>query len=138
MGRLQQKVIFILWFVIFCCLPFFFLQTAFPVSAAVSVIPYTPSADSLTTDGKYLRLDLRNVWTGDCEDVPQEVACSSFLTVTFTISGLGKLTDSYTISLLGTAGDLTFWNDASDTATAGIVHVSGDGVYHVPLIAYCW
>lgn len=134
MGRLQQKVVFILRLVIFCCLPFFFLQTAFLVSAAVAVIPYTPSADSLTTDGKYLRLDLRNVWTGDCEDVPKEVACSGFLDVTFTISGLGRLTDPYTVSLLGTAGDLTFWNDASDTATAGTVHVSIDGTYHVQTI----
>lgn len=134
MKKLRQKVIFIFMSAMLCCSLFFSLKTAFPVSAAVTMIPYTPSADSLTTDGKYLRLNLRNVWNGNCEDVPQAVACSDFINVTFTISGLGKLTDPYTISLLGTAGDLTFWNDASDTATAGTVHVSRDGTYNVRTI----
>ncbi len=134
MRKLRQKAVFILLSIMLCCFSFLSLQTAFPVSAAVTVIPYTPSADSLTTDGKYLRLNLRNVWNGSCEDVPQDVACSGFLSVTFTISGLGKLTAPYTVSLLGTAGDLTFWNHPSDTAVAGTVHVTRDGTYNVQTI----
>lgn len=134
MKRVQQKVNFIFCSIICFCFLFFSLSITFPVSAAVISIPYTPSPDSLTTDGKYLRLNLRNVWNGNCEDVPQAVTCSGFINVTFTISGLGKLTDPYTVSLLGTAGDLTFWNNASDTASAGNVHVSRDGTYNVQTI----
>ena len=131
MRTLRQKVVFILMSAMLCCPLFFSPQIPLPVSATVTDIPYTPSADSLTTDGKYLRLNLRNTWNGSCEDVPQDVTCSGFLSVTFTISGLGKLTAPYTVSLLGAAGDLTFWNDSSDTATAGTVHVTRDGTYNV-------
>lgn len=79
-----------------------------PVSATATVLPYTQSSDSLTTNGLYLRLNLRNEWgNSNCTDL-QPSSASDYLSVTFTISGLGKLSEPYVVSLLGAAEDLTF------------------------------
>lgn len=102
-----------------------------PVSATINALPYTQSLDSLTTNGLYLRLNLRNKWgNSNCTDL-QSSPASDYLNVTFTISGLGKLSEPYVVSLLGTAEDLTFFGIEEDTATPGKVHVTRDGTYQV-------
>lgn len=102
-----------------------------PVSATTSALPYTQSSDSLTTNGLYLRLNLRNEQgNSNCTDL-QPSPASDYLNVTFTISGLGRLSEPYVISLLGTAEDLTFFGTEEDTATPGVVHVTRDGTYQV-------
>lgn len=102
-----------------------------PVSATITALPYTQSLDSLTTNGLYLRLNLRNKWgNSNCTDL-QPSPASDYLNVTFTISGLGKLSEPYVVSLLGTAEDLTFFGIEEDTATPGKVHVTRDGTYQV-------
>ena len=72
---------------------FFTQQTA--VTAAEINIPYTDSNQGFTTgmDGTSLCLNLRNANNCICEDIPQDVACSGYLSVTFSIHGIG--TDAY-------------------------------------------
>ena len=83
-----------------------------PVSATATVLPYTQSSDSLTTNGLYLRLNLRNEWgNSNCTDL-QPSSASDYLSVTFTISGLGKLSEPYVVS-------------------PGEVHITRDGTYQV-------
>lgn len=102
-----------------------------PVSATATALPYTQSSDSLTTNGLYLRLNLRNEWgNSNCTDL-QPSPASDYLSVTFTISGLGKLSEPYVVSLLGAAEDLTFFGTEEDTATPGEVHITRDGTYQV-------
>ena len=102
-----------------------------PVSATATALPYTQSSDSLTTNGLYLRLNLRNEWgNSNCTDL-QPSSASDYLSVTFTISGLGKLSEPYVVSLLGAAEDLTFFGTEEDTATPGEVHITRDGTYQV-------
>lgn len=102
-----------------------------PVSATATTLPYTQSSNSLTTNGLYLRLNLRNEWgNSNCTDL-QPSPASDYLSVTFTISGLGKLSEPYVVSLLGTAEDLIFFGTDEDTATPGKVHVTRDGTYQV-------
>lgn len=81
-----------------------------PVSATATVLPYTQSSDSLTTNGLYLRLNLRNEWgNSNCTDL-QPSSASDYLSVTFTISGLGKLSEPYVVSLLGAGRPYIFRN----------------------------
>lgn len=102
-----------------------------PVSATATALPYTQSPDSFTTNGLYLRLNLRNEQgNSNCTDL-QPSPASDYLNVTFTISGLGRLSEPYVVSLLGTAEDLTFFGTEEDTATPGMVHVTRDGTYQV-------
>ena len=102
-----------------------------PVSATATALPYTQSPDSFTTNGLYLRLNLRNEQgNSNCTDL-QPSPASDYLNVTFTISGLGRLSEPYVVSLLGTAEDLTFFGTEEDTATPGVVHVTRDGTYQV-------
>ena len=102
-----------------------------PVSAIAIALPYTQSPDSFTTNGLYLRLNLRNEQgNSNCTDL-QPSPASDYLNVTFTISGLGRLSEPYVVSLLGTAEDLIFFGTEEDTATPGVVHVTRDGTYQV-------
>lgn len=102
-----------------------------PVSATATVLPYTQSSGSLTKNGLYLRLNLRNEWgNSNCTDL-QSCPASDYLNVTFTISGLGRLSEPYVVSLLGAAEDLTFFGTEEDTTTPGVVHVTRDGTYQV-------
>ena len=102
-----------------------------PVSATATALPYTQSSDSFTTNGLYLRLNLRNEQgNSNCTDL-QPSRASDYLSVTFTISGLGELSEPYVVSLLGAAEDLTFFGTDEDTATPGVVHITRDGTYQV-------
>lgn len=102
-----------------------------PVSATATALPYTQSPDSFTTNGLYLRLNLRNEQgNSNCTDL-QPSPASDYLNVTFTISGLGRLSEPYVVSLLGAAEDLTFFGTDEDTATPGVVHITRDGTYQV-------
>lgn len=102
-----------------------------PVSATATALPYTQSPDSFTTNGLYLRLNLRNEQgNSNCTDL-QLSSASDYLNVTFTISGLGRLSEPYVVSLLGAAEDLTFFGTEEDTATPGMVHITRDGTYQV-------
>ncbi len=76
-------------------------------------------------------MNLRNEWgNSNCTDL-QSCPASDYLNVTFTISGLGRLSEPYVVSLLGAAEDLTFFGTEEDTTTPGVVHVTRDGTYQV-------
>lgn len=82
-----------------------------PVSATATALPYTQSSDSLTTNGLYLRLNLRNEWgNSNCTDL-QPSPASDYLSVTFTISGLGKALRTLCGFSVGCCGrSYIFWN----------------------------
>lgn len=126
---------------------FFTQQTA--VTAAEINIPYTDSNQGFTTgmDGTSLCLNLRNANNCICEDIPQDVACSGYLSVTFSIHGIG--TDAYRLQKDGTQGTpyfaelvgvvrsaqdeeiLRFCNGEEDDFAPGTVAITGDGTYTV-------
>lgn len=126
---------------------FFTQQTA--VTAAEINIPYTDSNQGFTTgmDGTSLCLNLRNANNCICEDIPQDVACSGHLSVTFSIHGIG--TDAYRLQKDGTQGTpyfaelvgvvrsaqdeeiLRFCNGEEDDFAPGTVAITGDGTYTV-------
>lgn len=126
---------------------FFTQQTA--VTAAEINIPYTDSNQGFTTgmDGTSLCLNLRNANNCICEDIPQNVACSGYLSVTFSIHGIG--TDAYRLQKDGTQGTpyfaelvgvvrsaqdeeiLRFCNGEEDDFAPGTVAITGDGTYTV-------
>lgn len=126
---------------------FFTQQTA--VTAAEINIPYTDSNQGFTTgmDGTSLCLNLRNANNCICEDIPQDVACSGYLSVTFSIHGIG--TDAYRLRKDGTQGTpyfaelvgvvrsaqdeeiLRFCNGEEDDFAPGTVAITGDGTYTV-------
>lgn len=126
---------------------FFTQQTA--VTAAEINIPYTDSNQGFTTgmDGTSLCLNLRNANNCICEDIPQDVACSGYLSVTFSIHGIG--TDAYRLQKDGTKGTpyfaelvgvvrsaqdeeiLRFCNGEEDDFAPGTVAITGDGTYTV-------
>lgn len=126
---------------------FFTQQTA--VTAAEINIPYTDSNQGFTTgmDGTSLCLNLRNANNCICEDIPQDVACSGYLSVTFSIHGIG--TDAYRLQKDGTQGTpyfaelvgvvrsvqdeeiLRFCNGEEDDFAPGTVAIMGDGTYTV-------
>ena len=126
---------------------FFTQQTA--VTAAEINIPYTDSNQGFTTgmDGTSLCLNLRNANNCICEDIPQDVACSGYLSVTFSIHGIG--TDAYRLQKDGTRGTpyfaelvgvvrsaqdeeiLRFCNGEEDDFAPGTVAITGDGTYTV-------
>lgn len=126
---------------------FFTQQTA--VTAAEINIPYTDSNQGFTTgmDGISLCLNLRNANNCICEDIPQDVACSGYLSVTFSIHGIG--TDAYRLQKDGTQGTpyfaelvgvvrsaqdeeiLRFCNGEEDDFAPGTVAITGDGTYTV-------
>ena len=126
---------------------FFTQQTA--VTAAEINILYTDSNQGFTTgmDGTSLCLNLRNANNCICEDIPQDVACSGYLSVTFSIHGIG--TDAYRLQKDGTQGTpyfaelvgvvrsaqdeeiLRFCNGEEDDFAPGTVAITGDGTYTV-------
>lgn len=126
---------------------FFTQQTA--VTAAEINISYTDSNQGFTTgmDGTSLCLNLRNANNCICEDIPQDVACSGYLSVTFSIHGIG--TDAYRLQKDGTQGTpyfaklvgvvrsaqdeeiLRFCNGEEDDFAPGTVAITGDGTYTV-------
>lgn len=126
---------------------FFTQQTA--VTAAEINIPYTDSNQGFTTgiDGTSLCLNLRNANNCICEDIPQDVDCSGYLSVTFSIHGIG--TDAYRLQKDGTQGTpyfaelvgvvrsaqdeeiLRFCNGEEDDFAPGTVAITGDGTYTV-------
>ncbi len=126
---------------------FFTQQTA--VTAAEINIPYTDSNQGFTTgmDGTSLCLNLRNANNCICEDIPQDIACSGYLSVTFSIHGIG--TDAYRLQKDGTQGTpyfaelvgvvrsaqdeeiLRFCNGEEDDFAPGTVAITGDGTYTV-------
>lgn len=126
---------------------FFTQQTA--VTAAEINIPYTDSNQGFTTgmDGTSLCLNLRNANNCICEDILQDVACSGYLSVTFSIHGIG--TDAYRLQKDGTQGTpyfaelvgvvrsaqdeeiLRFCNGEEDDFAPGTVAITGDGTYTV-------
>lgn len=126
---------------------FFTQQTA--VTAAEINIPYTDSNQGFTTgmDGTSLCLNLRNANNCICEDIPQDIACSGYLSVTFSIHGIG--TDAYRLQKDGTQGTpyfaelvgvvrsaqdeeiLRFCNGEEDDFAPGTVAIMGDGTYTV-------
>lgn len=113
------------------CLTICSLSLPVSATATATALPYTQSPDSFTTNGLYLRLNLRNEQgNSNCTDL-QPSPASDYLNVTFTISGLGRLSEPYVVSLLGTAEDLIFFGTEEDTATPGVVHVTRDGTYQV-------
>ena len=119
------------------------------VTAAEINIPYTDSNQGFTTemDGTSLCLNLRNANNCICEDIPQDVACSGYLSVTFSIHGIG--TDAYRLQKDGTQGTpyfaelvgvvrsaqdeeiLRFCNGEEDDFAPGTVAITGDGTYTV-------
>lgn len=98
-------------------------------------------------DGTSLCLNLRNANNCICEDIPQDVACSGYLSVTFSIHGIG--TDAYRLQKDGTQGTpyfaelvgvvrsaqdeeiLRFCNGEEDDFAPGTVAITGDGTYTV-------
>lgn len=112
---------------------------------AATDIPYLGPTDGALVandDGATARLNIYNIWGGTIEDINPAVNVIDYIEVTFTITGLGDRTcnmnedgtegDAYTMSLMGTIGNMGFWGNAeTDAATPGSVAITGDGTYTV-------
>lgn len=117
---------------------------ALPASAAEKAIAYTDGGTAsmgTDNDGVSLRKNIYNQWGNNVADIASANPVNGYISVEFTVSGLGdrstnlddsgNATDAYFVYLAGSVGSNQSWNKAEDSAPCEHVAINGDGTYTV-------
>ena len=108
-------------------------------------INYNPSSDiACGDDGVSLRRNIRNTWGNDVTDIEESNVVNEYITVNFTISGLGDATSNaeankkydcdgtnFVAFLGGSVGGNTRHNNENGEIGDQYVNITGDGDYSV-------
>lgn len=113
-------------------------------SAAEKTIAYTDggiASMGKDNDGISVRKNIYNTWGNNVTDIDSANPVNKYITVDFTVSGIGdkstnydeagNATDAFFVYLAGSVGTNGSWNKADDTCPCDHVAITGDGDYSV-------